>query len=204
MREAALTPRRVRRFVATTDSNHELPIFPDLAKGLVPSGPDQLWVPDLTYIRLSAQFIYFAAILDAWSRKVIGYALGNTLETRLTLAALDAALPSRCPPEGLIHHSDRGSQYASKPCRERIELHGVRGSMSRKGNPYDSAKVESFMQTLKHEEVLMAGYRDLEDVQRRLFRYIDEVYNERRLHSALGYLPPNEFEQMHNRQAVNL
>ena len=158
---------------------------------------------DQTYIRLSAQFIYFAAILDAWSRKVVGYALGNTLETTLTLAALDAALQSRRPAEGLIHHSDRGSQYAAKPYRERLELHGIRGSMSRKGNPYDNAKAESFMKTLKHEEVLMAGYRDLADVQQRLFRFIDEVYNERRLHSALGYLPPNEFEQMHRRQAVN-
>ena len=203
MRHAALTPRRVRRFIATTDSEHDLPIFPDLAKGFVPSGPDQLWVADLTYIRLSAQFIYLAAILDAWSRKVVGYALGNTLETRLTLAALDAALQSRRPAEGLIHHSDRGSQYAAKPYRERLDLHGIRGSMSRKGNPYDNAKAESFMKTLKHEEVLMAGYRDLADVQQRLFRFIDEVYNERRLHSALGYLPPNEFDQMHRRQAVN-
>ncbi len=203
MREAALTPRRIRRFVTTTDSEHDLPVYPDLAKGFIPTGPDELWVADLTYIRLSRQFIYFAAIVDAWSRKVVGYALGTTLETRLTLAALDAALASRCPAEGLIHHSDRGSQYAAKAYRDRLELHGVRGSMSRKGNPYDNAKAESFMKTLKHEEVLMAGYRDLEDVQQRLPRFIEEVYNGRRLHSALGYLPPEEFERTYRRQAVN-
>lgn len=203
MREAALTPRKVRRFVATTDSDHDLPIYPDLTKGLGLDRPDQLWVADLTYIRLGTQFVYLAAILDAWSRKIVGYALGNTLETRLTLAALDAAIVDRLPPEGLIHHSDRGSQYAAKAYRERLDLHGIRGSMSRKGNPYDNAKAESFMKTLKHEEVLLAGYRDLDDVRRRLPRFIEDVYNARRLHSALGYLPPDEFEQLHARRAVN-
>jgi putative transposase len=203
MREGALTPRRVKRFVVTTDSDHDLPVFADLTKGFVPSGPDQLWVADLTYIRLTAEFAYFAAILDAWSRRVVGYALGNTLETRLTLAALDAAIRSRRPAAGLIHHSDRGSQYAAKAYRERLELHGIRSSMSRRANPYDNAKAESFMKTLKHEEVNMANYRDLDDVRRRLPHFIEDVYNAQRLHSALGYLPPNEFEQNSARQVVN-
>lgn len=203
MRQAALTPKKIKRFVATTDSDRDLPIYPDLTKGLFLNGPDQLWVADLTYIRMSTQFVYLAAILDAWSRKVVGYALGNTLETRLTLAALDAAIADRLPSEGLIHHSDRGSQYAAKAYRDRLELHAIQGSMSRRGNPYDNAKAESFMKTLKHEEVLMAGYRDIDDVRRRLPRFIEDIYNARRLHSALGYLPPNEFEQLHAHRAVN-
>jgi len=131
------------------------------------------------------------------------YALGNTLETRLTLAALDAAVRERRPRPGLIHHSDRGSQYASQDYRDRLDLFEIRGSMSRKGNPYDNAKAESFVKTLKHEEVLMAGYEDLADVQRRLPAFIDEIYNRRRLHSALGYVPPEEFEQRHARKAVS-
>ena len=151
MREEALTPRRVRRFVATTDSNHESPVFPNLARDFVPSGPDQLWVADITFIRLRAAFVFLAVILDAWSRRVVGYSVGKFLDVRLTLSALEAAVQSRSPHPGLIHHSDRGSQYAALAYREKLRELGMMGSMSRKGSPYDNAFAESFMKTLKHE-----------------------------------------------------
>jgi putative transposase len=203
MRQRGLQAKAARRFVATTDSGHGEPIFPNLARGFVPTGPDQLWVADITYLQLPNRFVYLAAILDAWSRKVVGYAIGNTMETRLTLAALDSACKSRQPGPGLMHHSDRGSQYAAKAYRDRLELFGMQGSMSRKANPYDNAKAESFMKTLKHEEVLKVDYRDLEDIQDRLPTFLEEIYNRRRLHSALGYMPPDEFEQHHARGQVN-
>jgi len=164
---------------------------------------DVLKVADITYIQLRKRFVYLAAILDAWSRKVVGYALGTTMETTLTLSALDAACNSRRPPPGLIHHSDRGGQYACKAYRDRLALLGIRGSMSRKGNPYDNAKAESFMKTLKHEEILKVDYEDLQDLQRRLPHFLEETYNQRCLHSALGYLPPDEFEQLHARRLVS-
>jgi putative transposase len=194
MREEALTPRRMRRFLATTDSNHAEPIYPNLALGFRPSGPNQLWVADITYIRLRSGFVYLAVLLDAWSRRVVGYAVGNTLVVRLTLAALNAAVEDRNPQPGLIHHSDRGAQYAAKPYRDRLGELAIRGSMSRKANPYDNALAESFMKTLKHEEVLAFNYDTIDDVKRRLPRFIDEIYNARRLHSALSYMPPDEFE----------
>lgn len=148
MREEALTPRKVRHFLATTDSDHGDPVYENLALGYRPCGPNQLWVGDITYIRLRSGFVYLAVLLDAWSRRVVGYAVSNSLTVQLTLAALNAAAESRRPAAGLIHHSDRGSQYAARPYRKRLEELGMRGSMSRKANPYDNAMAESFMKTL--------------------------------------------------------
>ena len=186
---------RKRKYLVTTDSKHGRKIYLNLAAEMEVTGVGQLWVADITYIRPRDEFVYLAVILDVYSRRAIGWALERTLEDRLTLAALRMALSKRAVRPGLVHHSDRGSQYASNDYTDLLKANGIAISMSRKGNPWDNAACESFMKTLKHEEVLRNEYRDLDDARRRIVHFVQKVYNETRLHSALGYRPPAEFEK---------
>jgi len=195
MREDNLLCLRHKSFLVTTDSRHGLPIYPNLARDITPSHVNQLWVADITYIRLQKEFVYLAVLLDAFSRRVIGWALGRTLEAELALSALRRALDERQPAPGLVHHSDRGIQYACLSYTDLLKQHGITISMSRTGNPYDNAQAESFMKTLKYEEVYRTEYRDLADAFASIGEFIERVYNRQRLHSALGYVPPAEFEQ---------
>ena len=194
MRQDNLLCVRRRKFVITTDSKHTLPVYPNLASRIVPTAINQLWVADITYIRLLTEFIYLAVVLDAFSRRVIGWALGRTLEAELASSALRMALGERKPQPGLVHHSDRGVQYASLDYTELLKQHQAQISMSRKGNPYDNAACESFMKTLKYEEVYRNEYRDFWEARASIGEFLERVYNRKRLHSALGYLPPAEFE----------
>jgi putative transposase len=195
MREDNLLCVRRRSFVRTTDSKHGFTVYPNLAKGMVLTDINQLWVADITYIRLRSEFVYLAVILDAYSRRVIGWELSNSLAAELAVGALRMALNGRRFAPGLVHHSDRGVQYASGDYTELLRAHKIQISMSRRGNPYDNAQAESFMKTLKYEEVYRSDYRDQRDVRSSIGHFLEKVYNQKRLHSALGYLPPAEFER---------
>jgi putative transposase len=194
MREDNLLCVRKRKFVVTTDSNHTRKVDPNLTPGMILTATDQLWRADITYIRLRDEFVFLAVILDAYSRRVIGWALDRTMEDELTLAALRMALSRRVVHAGLVHHSDRGTQYASNDYTDLLKANGITISMSRKGNPWDNAACESFMKTLKYEEVLRNDYRDLAEARASIREFLEKVYNQKRLHSALGYVPPSEFE----------
>lgn len=195
MRQDNLLCLRRKSFVVTTDSRHNLSVYPNLAAAITPIRVNQLWRADITYIRLRTEFVYLAVVLDAYSRRVIGWALGRTLEAGLAVSALSMALRQRRPAPGWVHHSDRGVQYASQEYTDLLKQHGAQISMSRKGNPYDNAACESFMKTLKYEEVYRNEYRDLADAYAQIGEFLERVYNQQRLHSALGYVPPAEFEQ---------
>ncbi len=194
MRQESLLCQLKRRFRPTTDSAHAFGIYPNLIKDTEIDELDQVWISDITYIRLPTTFCYLAVILDAYSRRCVGWCLSRRIDTRLTLWALEMALAVRRPSAGLIHHSDRGVQYASGEYVSRLEEVGARISMAAVGNPYENAKAESFFRTLKLEEVYLKDYRDFEEAEENIGEFLEEVYNEKRLHSSLGYLPPVEFE----------
>ena len=194
-RDDNLLAVRKRKFVRTTDSDPSFLAYPNLAQKMKLTGLNQLWVADLTYLRLSGEFVFLAVVLDAFSRRVIGWALGRTLETVLPLAALDRALAARQPEPGLVHHSDRGTQYASNDYVGRLEARGIVMSMSRPASPWENARCERFIRTLKQEEIQVREYRTLEQLEANIDDFIENYYNRQRLHAALNYLTPVEFEQ---------
>jgi transposase InsO family protein len=195
MREDNLLAIQPRQFVVTTDAHHKLEVYLNLARRMKLTGIDQLWLADITYIRLPGEFVYLALILDGFSRKVVGWELERTLTNRLAIAALEQAIANRQPPPGLIHHSDRGVQYASGEYVAILERQGMTPSMSRPANPYDNASCESFIKTLKREEIRTNWYKNLEHLRANIETFIEQYYNQQRLHSALGYRSPEEFEQ---------
>jgi len=195
MREDNLLAAQPRAFVVTTDSDHDLEVYLNLASRMTLTGVNQLWVADITYIRLKAEFVYLAVILDGFSRKVVGWALDRTLASRLPMAALEHAITTRNPPPGLVHHSDRGVQYASGEYVKILRQHQMIPSMSRPANPYDNASCASFIKTLKREEIYANAYRDLDQLRTNIEVFIEQYFNRYRLHSALGYRSPEEFEQ---------
>ena len=188
---------RIRKsFTRTTNSAHSLTKYPNLIKDIVPFQINQIWHADITYIRILASFVYLAAIIDGYSRKIVGYGLGRTLSADLSIAALTCAIEKRKPDSSLIHHSDQGIQYCSSEYIKILNEHGIAISMSSKANPYDNAKIESFFRSLKVEEVYMFSYETYKEVKDRIPYFIEEVYNKKRLHSSLGYMPPEEFEDI--------
>lgn len=197
MRADNLLTVRQRRFVFTTDARHTYAVYPNLAARLPLTGINQLWVADITYVRLRETFVYLAVVLDAYSRRVVGWELGEDLRAELALGALNRALADRPVQPGIVHHSDRGVQYAAEAYVARLQAYGFAISMSRSGNPYDNARAESFLKTLKTEEVYLNRYRDLDEARTSIRHFIEEVYNTRRRHSALGYMAPAAFEQQH-------
>jgi len=194
MRESSLLVVAKRKWVKTTDSAHSYPVYQNLLRDLIITRTNQVWVADITYIRVLLEFVYLAVILDAYSRKVIGYSISKNLDTKLTLDALNMAIQRRLPEPGILHHSDQGVEYPSQEYIDRLNQHNFRISMARKGNPFDNALAESFIKTLKTEEAYLWEYSTLADVQKRVPFFIESVYNQKRLHSSLGYLPPDEFE----------
>jgi putative transposase len=195
MREDNLLAIRHRKFILTTDSQHELKVYLNLAARMEVTAINQLWVADITYIHLRSEFVYLAVVIDRFSRRVVGWALDRTLAARLPVAALQQAIAARQPDPGLVHHSDRGIQYASKEYVDLLQAHSIEPSMSRPANPWDNAACESFMSTLKQEEIYCNEYRDREDLRRHIDEFIDHYYNRVRLHSALGYQSPEQFER---------
>jgi transposase InsO family protein len=195
MTEDNLLAVRRRKWILTTDSKHELPVFRNLAATMNLTGINQLWLADLTYLRLRQQFLYLAVVLDAYSRRVVGWAVSDSLQASLTLTALRRAIAERRPAPGLVHHSDRGIQYACGEYIALLEGHGIEPSMSRAGNPYDNARCESFIKTLKQEEIYTRQYRDRQDLEVHIAEFLEQYYNRRRLHSALGYRSPDRFER---------